>query len=93
MPSPAAPDRSTAAAPALAMAPAVAPLLAHVLSRRGPAPTCDQVSDWWPAWQAIVAEHASPIARAVAGGAQADRAGWDHSYLLHLVGLSANLDA
>jgi acyl-CoA dehydrogenase len=74
MPASSADYRAAPAAPA--PAPGLAPLLTQVLSWRGPAPSCEQVSDWWPAWLAIVAEHASPIARAVAGGAQADRAGW-----------------
>jgi acyl-CoA dehydrogenase len=47
-----------------------------LLDRPGPATECASVAQWWPRWRAVAAAHRSPFARAVAGGADADRLGW-----------------
>jgi len=50
--------------------------VAALLDRPGPPAECASVAQWWPRWRAIAAAHRSPFARAVAGGADADRLGW-----------------
>lgn len=52
------------------------PFVQDLLAPRRHAVECATVADWWPRWRAIAATHRSPFARAVAGGAEADRLRW-----------------
>jgi len=53
------------------------PALVAALAADPHAPPIDDVAAWWALWRApAVAAHASPAARAVAGGFAADRVGW-----------------
>jgi alkylation response protein AidB-like acyl-CoA dehydrogenase len=45
----------------------------RIAPRPGP---FEHVTDWWPTWLSLTAEHTEPMRLAVAGGAQADRAAW-----------------
>lgn len=46
-------------------------------TRIAPTPgPCEHVTDWWPTWLSLTAEHTVPMRLAVAGGARADRLAW-----------------
>lgn len=55
---------------------ALVEMLTPLAAPMAPPAACELAADWWPGWLTITAQHAAPAARAIIGGALADRAAW-----------------